>query len=203
MGMVMPVVRAPLDRISLNCEGSKSGKRIFDCFWRFEAFMGELAMEGGSDAQGCQDVAPEAKLEHSWAIAEWSTESQDMSASDDAGHDLVFSVHLRPTFVHSWEDLETPEFVISEGTQLWNFEFWPRLTLVLLPHNIGESRLVLFDRLLLHGWFKSCDAHHRVSSCRHQNRRILPLARNCLTDIPVFDKWKRIDLGSWHNRAGI
>lgn len=139
MRMMMPMVRTPLDGVSLDGEGTKSGKCILDCFRRLEAFVGELAMEGGSDAERCQNVAPEAELEHLRAVAEWGTESHNVGACDDSGHDLVFPVHLRPVFVHSWKDFEAPEFVITEWTQFWNFEFWPCLSLIFLPHDVGDS----------------------------------------------------------------
>jgi len=159
--------------MSLNCESSKSGKCSFNPLWRFEASMGELAMEGASDANRCDHVAPETKLKGGRGIAEGCTQSYNMSTGYDTGHNLIFLVHLPPTFVHSWKYLETPKSVISERPKLWNNKLSSFIPLIFHFLHLDHSLLFIDFCLLGDSFFFSrswihCDGHHCVISGCHQ-----------------------------------
>lgn len=104
-----------------------------------------------------------------------------MRTSYDTGHNFIFLIHLRPTFVHSWKDFEAPKFVISERTKLWKFELCPLVSLILLLHEFDHPLLsaafVLFGGDFLGRRRLNGDGHHYIFSGRHKNRRLCPLTR--------------------------
>ena len=121
-----------------------------------------------------------------------------MDWSKETSNDFVLLVHLFPALVCSWENLEVPEFIISQWSELWNIytiSFKPQVfsldlskktTSWLLPwgwifghwHITSKHLLLLNLNGVEYGGGPSIDVGDGVVSGPHYNRWVCSGTRN-------------------------
>jgi len=69
--VMMPVVRNPLDRMSLNSKDSPESKDVLKPLVCLETLVSELSMERHCNAEAIEKVAEGKKFEHACAVGEW------------------------------------------------------------------------------------------------------------------------------------
>ena len=138
--------------MTLYGEDSRNRKSVLQPFRCLKTFMGKLTMVRCGDCSNSHDVSPETQPSSPWSIAKRCSESHHMSDANNGSNNLVLLIHLLPAFVCPWEYLEVPEFGASKIGQ---FQSFPLLSLICLPHDVDDSLLgpSLFLSLFRHGIF--------------------------------------------------